>query len=92
MKNRRHTPEQVIRKLAEGEKLLGEGKPLDEVVRHLEITESTWHRWRNQYGGMKADDAKRLKELEKENQRLKKIVADQALDIDMLKELAEGNF
>ena len=91
MKRRRHTPEQIIRKLAEGEKLLGEGKPIDEVVRHLEITESTWHRWRNQYGGMKADDAKRLKELEKENQRLKRIVADQALDIDMLKELNRGN-
>jgi hypothetical protein len=57
------------------------------MARHLEITESTWHRWRNQYGGMKADDAKRLKELERENARLKKIVADQALDIDMLKEL-----
>jgi putative transposase len=87
MKRRRHTPEQIIRKLAEGEKLLGQGQSIDEVVRHLEITESTWHRWRNQYGGMKADDTKRLKELEKENQRLKKIVADQALDIDMLKEL-----
>jgi putative transposase len=92
MKQRHHTPEQVIRKLAEGEKLLGEGKPLDEVVRHLEITESTWHRWRNQYGGMKADDAKKLKELERENMRLKRIVADQALDIDMLKELNRGNF
>jgi transposase-like protein len=92
MKRRRHTPDQVIRKLAEGEKLLGQGQSLEEVARHLEITESTWHRWRNQYGGMKANDAKRLKELEKENSRLKKIVADQALDIDMLKELAEGNF
>jgi putative transposase len=92
MKRRRHTPEQVIRKLAEGEKLLGAGKELDEVVRHLEITESTWHRWRNQYGGMKADDAKRLKELERENGRLKRIVADQALDIDMLKEVNRGNF
>ena len=92
MKQRHHTPEQVIRKLAEGEKLLGGGKSIDEVARHLEITESTWHRWRNQYGGMKADDAKRLKELERENVRLKRIVADQALDIDMLKELAEGNF
>jgi len=92
MKRRRHTPEQVIRKLAEGEKLLGEGQNIEEVTRHLEITESTWHRWRNQYGGMKADDAKRLKELEKENTRLKKIVADQALDIDMLKELNRGNF
>ena len=92
MKQRRHTPEQVIRKLAEGEKLLAEGKTIEEVSRHLEISERTWHRWRNQYGGMKADDAKRLKELEKENQRLKKLVANQALDIDMLKELAEGNF
>ena len=92
MKRRRHTPEQVIRKLAEGDKQLAQGKPLDEVVRHLEITESTWHRWRNQFGGMKADDAKRLKELEKENVRLKRIVADQALDIDMLKELGRGNF
>lgn len=91
MKRRRHTPEQVIRKLAEGEKLLGEGKPLDEVARHLEVTESTWHRWRNQYGGMKADDAKELKELRRENQRLKKIVADQVLDIDMLRELNRGN-
>ncbi len=62
MKNpRKHTPEQIIRKLAEGEKLLGEGKSIEEVShpRHLEITESTWHRWRNQYGGMKADDARR---------------------------------
>ena len=92
MKRRRHTPEQIIRKLAEGEKILGEGKSLDEVCRHLEITGSTWHRWRNQYGGMKANDAKKLKELEKENQRLKRIVADQALDIDMLKYLSEGKF
>ena len=92
MKNRRHTPEQVIRKLAEGDKLLAQGKDVEEVARHLEISTQTFHRWRNQYGGMKADDAKRLKELERENQRLKKIVADQALDIDMLKELNRGNF
>jgi transposase len=94
MKNRKHTPDQIIRKLAEGEKLLGEGKSIEEVSRHLEITESTWHRWKNQYGGMKADDAKKLKDLEKEkeNQRLKRIVADHALDIDMLKELNRGNF
>ena len=82
----------MIRKLAEGDKLLGQGQSTEEVCRHLEITESTWHRWRSQYGGMKANDAKKLKELEKENQRLKKLVANQALDIDMLKELAEGNF
>jgi putative transposase len=92
MKHRRHTPEQIVRLLAEGEKLLGEGKTIDEVARQLEITESTWHRWRNQYGGMKADDARELKDLRKENQRLKKIVADQALDIDMLKELNRGNW
>ena len=92
MKRRQHSAEQIIRKLAEGEKLLGEGKTIEEVSRHLEITESTWHRWRNQYGGMKADDAKELRELRKENTRLKRIVADQALDIDMLKEIARGNF
>ena len=62
------------------------------VCRELEVAESTWHRWLSQYGGMKASDAKRLREIEAENARLKKIVANQALDIDMLKELAEGNF
>ena len=92
MKRRRHTPEQVIRKLAEADKLLGEGKTIEEVCRTLEITDSTFHRWRNHFGGMKADEAKRLKELEKENARLKRIVADQALDIDMLREVNRGNF
>ena len=92
MKRRTHSPEQVIRKVNEGQKLLAEGKTVDEVAKYLEVTPSTWHRWVNQYGGMKADDAKKLRELEKENQRLKKIVADQALDIDMLKEVARGNF
>ena len=93
MKRRRHTPEQIIRKLAEGEKLLGEGKTVDEVVRHLEITESTWHRWRNQYGGMKADDAKGLQEAaQRENAQLKKIVADQVSTSTMLKEINRGNF
>ncbi len=91
-KRRRHTPEQIIRKLAEGNKLLAGGQDLEDVCRHLEIAESTWHRWLAQYGGMKANDAKRLKELEGENVRLKKLVANQALDIDMLKEIAEGNF
>jgi hypothetical protein len=89
---RRHTPEQIIRKLAEGNKLLSSGQELDEVCRHLEIAESTWHRWLAQYGGMKANDAKRLKELEGENARLKKLVANQALDIDMLREVAKGEF
>jgi len=91
-KRRRHTPEQIIRKLAEGNKLLSSGQELDEVCRHLEIAESTWHRWVAQYGGMKANDAKRLKELEGENARLKKLVANQALDIDMLREVAKGEF
>jgi len=91
-KRRRHTPEQIIRKLEEGHRQLAAGKELDEVCRHLEIAESTWHRWLAQYGGMKANDAKRLKELEAENSRLKKLVANQALDIDMLKEIAKGEF
>ena len=91
-KRRRHTPEQIIRKLAEGNMLLAAGQELDEVCRHLEVAESTWHRWLAQYGGMKADDAKRLKELEAENARLKKLVANQALDIDMLKDLSSGNY
>jgi hypothetical protein len=92
VKRHRHTPEQAVRKVREGERLLNDGKDLAEVLRALEISEATWNRWRGQYGGMKASEAKRLKELEAENARLKKLVANQALDIDMLKELAEGNF
>jgi transposase-like protein len=92
MKRRRHTPEQVVRKLAEADKLLGQGKTIEEACRALEITESTFHRWRNQYGGMKANDAKRLKNLETENARLKKLLAEAELEKSMLKELAEGNF
>jgi putative transposase len=92
VQHRRHTPEQVIRKLREADKLLAEGADIATVARHLQISEQTYHRWRNQYGGMKADDAKRLKELERENARLKHIVADQVLDIAMLKEVAKGNF
>ncbi len=65
---------------------------MDDVARQLEVSEQTYHRWRNQFGGMKADDAKRLKELERENARLKRIVADQALDIDALREVSRGNF
>ncbi len=92
MSQRRHTPEQIIRKLAEGHKQLAGGKDLEEVCRHLEIAESTWHRWIAQYGGMKANDAKRLKELEVENSRLKRLLADAELDKAMLKEIAKGNF
>ncbi len=92
MKRRRHTPEQVIRKLRESDRMLGEGKTIPEVAKALEVSENTYHRWRNQYGGMKADDAKRLKELERENARLKAIVADQALEKQALKEVAKGNW
>jgi transposase-like protein len=92
VKRRHHTPEQIVRKLAEGDKMLNDGSDVAAVAKHLEITESTWHRWKNQYGGMKANDAKRLKELESENARLKRIVANQALDIDMLKVISEGKF
>lgn len=92
MKRRRHAPEQVIRKLREADRLLGEGKSIPEVARALEVSENTYHRWRNQFGGMKADDAKRLKELERENARLKKIVADQVLENQALKEVAKGNW
>jgi len=92
VKRQRHTPEQVVRKIREGERMLNAGKDLAEVLRHLGIAESTWNRWRNQYGGMKADEAKRLRELEKENARLKKLLAEAELDKAMLKELAQGKW
>jgi transposase-like protein len=92
MARRRHTPEQIIRKLREADRLLGEGAEIADVARHLEVSEQTYHRWRNQFGGMKADDAKRLKDLERENARLKKIVADKELEIDALREINRGNW
>jgi putative transposase len=92
MKRRRHTPEQIVRKLREAERMQAEGADVATVAKHLEISEQTFHRWRNQYGGMKADDAKRLRELEKENARLKHIVADLTLDNSALKEVAKGNW
>jgi putative transposase len=91
MKRRHHSPEQIIRKLREAERMLGEGKQVPEVAKELGISEATFHRWRNQYRGMKADDVKRLKELERENAQLKAIVADQALENRALKEIAKGN-
>ncbi len=87
MSRRRHTPEQVVRKLREADRLLGEGMELPEVWKQLEVSEATYHRWRTQFGGMKADDVKRLKELEVENAQLKRIVADQVLKIAALKEV-----
>ena len=92
MKRTRHTPEQVIRKPRDADRKLAEQKSIAEIAKELGVSENTYHRWRNQYGGMKADDVKRLRELERENQRLKRIVANQALDIDGLKEIARGNF
>ncbi len=91
-RRRRHTPEQIIRKLREADRLLGEGADVAEVARHLEVSEQTYHRWRNQFGGMKADDARRLRELERENARLKRIVADKELEIDALREVSRGNW
>jgi putative transposase len=92
MKRRRHTPEQIIRKLREAERLLAEGREVPEVAKTLEVSEATYHRWRAQYGGLKADDAKRLKELASENARLKRLLAEAELEKDALGELAKGNF
>jgi putative transposase len=92
MKRRRHTPEQVVRKLREADRLLAEGRSLPEVAKALEVSEATYHRWRAQYGGMKADDVKRLKELERENVTLKRIVANKEVEIEGLKEIARGNW
>lgn len=92
MPGRRHTPDQIVRKLREADRMLGEGAEIAAVARHLEVSEQTCYRWRNQFGGLKADDAKRLKELQRENARLKRIVADKELEIDALKELVRGNW
>jgi putative transposase len=92
VQHRRHTPEQIIRKLREADRMLNEGADVASVARHLEVSEQTYHRWRTQYGGMKADDAKKLKELERENHQLKRIVADLTLDNAALKEVARGNW
>lgn len=92
MKRIRHTPEQIIAKLRQADVDLANDLSVEQVSRKIGIAVQTYWRWRNQYGGMKADQMKRLKEVEKENARLKKIVAEQALDISMLKEVAKGNF
>ena len=92
MKRTRHRPEQIIAKLREADAMLGAGTPIGQVCQKLEVSEATFHRWRNQYGGMKASEARRLKELEIENARLKKLVADLSLDNAMLKEVAGGKW
>jgi transposase-like protein len=91
-KRKRRSPEQIVRAIQEGEAMLAGGKSLAEVLQQLEVSEPTWNRWKSQYGGMKSEEAKRLKELEHENRRLKELLAEAELDKKMLKEIAEGNF
>ena len=92
MGRKRHTPEQIIRKLREAEVALAQGQTTAEVAQKLSITEQTYYRWRKEFGGLRLDQAKRLKELERENSRLKTLLAEQALDNAILKEAASGNF
>lgn len=91
-KRKRHSPEQVIAKLREADALLAAGSSVGQVCQRLGVSEQTLGRWRNQYGGMKSGEAKRLKELEQENARLKKLLAEAELDKAMLKEIAEGKW
>ena len=91
MPRKHYSPEQIINSLREAGVLIGQGSTAAQAARHLGITEQTYYRWRKEYGGMRINQAKRLKELEKENVRLKKIIADQALDLAILKDVAEGN-
>jgi transposase-like protein len=92
MKGKKHQPEQIIKKLREADAMISAGKTIGQVCQALEVSEQTFHRWRNQYGGMKAEEAKRLKELEGENKRLKKLLAEAELDKAILKEALEGNY
>jgi len=92
MARKRYTAEQVINYLRDAEIFISQGKSISEVCRQIGITQQTYYRWRKEYGGMDVSQAKRLKDMEKENQRLKKLVADQALDIQILKEVGRGNF
>ena len=92
MVRKAYTPEQIINKLREVEVLISQGATTTEASRKANITEQTYYRWRREYGGMRIEQARRLKELEKENARLKKLVADLSLDISILKEAARGNF
>ena len=91
MGRQKHTAEQIVTKLREADVLLGKGMPLEEVMRQLGISDATYYKWRKEYGGLRVDQAKRLKELEQENSRLKKAVADLTLDNMILKEVNRGN-
>ena len=92
MARKRHTPEQIINKLRQAEVEIANGATVAQVCKQIGVAEQTYYRWRAEYGGMRVDQAKRLKELEQENARLKKLVADQALDLSILREAASGNF
>jgi transposase-like protein len=92
MVKKSHSPEQIINRLREAELLLNQGANVGEASRKIGVTEQTYYRWRKEYGGMRIEQAKRLKNLERENARLKKLVADISLDNAILKEVAEGNF
>ena len=89
---KRHSPEQIVRKLMAADRLLAEGKDTAAVCRELGVSEATYHRWRNQFGGLKAEDTKKLKDLERENATLKRLLADAELEKDALREIARGNF
>ena len=92
MPQKRHTVDQIVAKLRKADVELGKGKKVSEICKLLEVTEQTYYRWRQKYGGMKPEMVKQLKALEKENSRLKKMVAEQALDMEILKEAAKGNW
>ncbi len=92
MPTKRYTTDQIIRKLREAEVLLAQGQKVPQVCRQLGVSDQTYYRWRKEYGGLRLDQAKRLRELEKENKRLKRLVADQALDMAILKEAADPNW
>ena len=92
MARKRYSAEQIIGHLRQAEILISGGKTIGEAARQLSISEQTYYRWRREYGGMEVDQARRLKELDLENQRLKRLVADQALDLSILKEASRGNF
>ena len=89
---KRHSPEQIVRKLMAADRMLAEGKDTAAVCRELGVSEATYHRWRKEFGGLKAEDAKRLKDLERENSTLKRLLADAELEKAALKEIAKGNF
>lgn len=92
MKGRRHTPEQIVRKLHDADRLIAEGKSMAVVLKQLGVSEHTYYRWRKAYGELSPDEARRLRELESENRRLKKLVADKELELDVMREISRGNF